>query len=106
VPAVDHWFRESERVWDSAHHQLQRALHRHRRTADLRRSDPPAFQPGQKVWLAWRQSSRTPPPTPTGRRNLLQDEGDPGLPAPWRPTRVPGGLGGLRSGRTLMGCSQ
>ncbi|KAK3545523.1 hypothetical protein QTP70_007754 [Hemibagrus guttatus] len=23
VPAVDHWFRESERVWDSAHHQLQ-----------------------------------------------------------------------------------
>ncbi|KAI2667189.1 Transposon Tf2-8 polyprotein [Labeo rohita] len=26
VPAVDHWFRESERVWDSAHHHLQRAL--------------------------------------------------------------------------------
>ncbi|KAI2645073.1 Transposon Tf2-8 polyprotein [Labeo rohita] len=25
VPAVDHWFRESERVWDSAHHHLQRA---------------------------------------------------------------------------------
>ncbi|KAL0183501.1 hypothetical protein M9458_019197 [Cirrhinus mrigala] len=22
VPAVDYWFRESERVWDSAHHQL------------------------------------------------------------------------------------
>ncbi|KAK3574101.1 hypothetical protein QTP86_003192 [Hemibagrus guttatus] len=40
VPAVDHWFRESERVWDSAHHQLQRVLHRRRRTADLRRSDP------------------------------------------------------------------
>ncbi|KAK3515201.1 hypothetical protein QTP70_010606 [Hemibagrus guttatus] len=54
VPAVDHWLRESERVWDSAHHQLQRALHRRRRTADLRRSDPPAFQPGQKVWLSTR----------------------------------------------------
>ncbi|KAK3568755.1 hypothetical protein QTP86_016279 [Hemibagrus guttatus] len=54
VPVVDHWFRESERVWDSAHHQLQRALHRRRRTADLRRSDPPAFQPGQKVWLSTR----------------------------------------------------
>ncbi len=24
VPAVDYWFRESERVWDSAHVQLQR----------------------------------------------------------------------------------
>ncbi|KAK3569044.1 hypothetical protein QTP86_021545 [Hemibagrus guttatus] len=54
VPAVNHWFRESERVWDSAHHQLQRALHWRRRTADLRRSDPPAFQPGQKVWLSTR----------------------------------------------------
>ncbi|KAK3526443.1 hypothetical protein QTP70_025476 [Hemibagrus guttatus] len=26
VPAVDYWFRESKRVWDSAHLQLQRAL--------------------------------------------------------------------------------
>ncbi|KAK3507181.1 hypothetical protein QTP70_009512 [Hemibagrus guttatus] len=51
VPAVDHWFRESERVWGSAHHQLQRALHRRRLTADRRRSDAPAYQPGQKVWL-------------------------------------------------------
>ncbi|KAK3549140.1 hypothetical protein QTP70_033344, partial [Hemibagrus guttatus] len=52
VPAVDHWFRESERVWDSVHHQLQRALRRRRRTADLRWSDAPAYQPGQKVWLS------------------------------------------------------
>ncbi|KAL0186761.1 hypothetical protein M9458_018431, partial [Cirrhinus mrigala] len=29
VPAVDHWFRESERVWDSAHHHLQRAVRHH-----------------------------------------------------------------------------
>ncbi|KAK3537161.1 hypothetical protein QTP70_002652 [Hemibagrus guttatus] len=52
VPAVDHWFRESKRVWDSAHHQLQRALHRRRRTTDLRQSDAPAYQPGQKIWLS------------------------------------------------------
>ncbi|KAK3569703.1 hypothetical protein QTP86_003321, partial [Hemibagrus guttatus] len=52
VPAVDHWFRESERVWGSAHHQLQRALRRRRLTADRRRSDAPAYHPGQKVWLS------------------------------------------------------
>ncbi|KAK3518834.1 hypothetical protein QTP70_014909 [Hemibagrus guttatus] len=52
VPAVDHCFRESERVWGSAHHQLQRALCRRRLTADRHRSDAPAYQPGQKVWLS------------------------------------------------------
>uniref|UniRef100_A0A8C1RNS1 Gypsy retrotransposon integrase-like protein 1 n=1 Tax=Cyprinus carpio TaxID=7962 RepID=A0A8C1RNS1_CYPCA len=54
VPAIDYWFRESERVWDAAHHQLQRALRRRRMTADLRRSEAPAYQPGQKVWLSTR----------------------------------------------------
>ncbi|ROL53801.1 Transposon Tf2-6 polyprotein [Anabarilius grahami] len=54
VPAVDYWFRESERVWDSAHHQLQRALRRRRLTADLHRSDTPVYQPGQEVWLSTR----------------------------------------------------
>jgi len=49
VPAVDYWFRESERVWDSAHLQLQRALRRRRLTADLRRSHAPNYQLGQKV---------------------------------------------------------
>ncbi|KAK3525901.1 hypothetical protein QTP70_010956 [Hemibagrus guttatus] len=43
VPAVDHWFRESERVWGSAHHQLQRALRRRRLTANRHRSDAPAY---------------------------------------------------------------
>ncbi|XP_067254566.1 doublecortin domain-containing protein 2-like [Chanodichthys erythropterus] len=52
VPAVDYWFRESERVWDSAYHQLQQALRRCRMTAYLRRSNTPVFQPGQKVWLS------------------------------------------------------
>ncbi|ROI38997.1 Tripartite motif-containing protein 35 [Anabarilius grahami] len=54
VPAVDHWFRESERVWDSAHLQLQRALRRRRLTADLRQSQAPVYQPGDKVWLSTR----------------------------------------------------
>ncbi|KAK3544123.1 hypothetical protein QTP86_002489 [Hemibagrus guttatus] len=52
VPAVDHWFRKSERVWGSAHHQLQCALRRRRLTADHRRSNAPAYRPGQKVWLS------------------------------------------------------
>ncbi|KAK3520930.1 hypothetical protein QTP86_014775 [Hemibagrus guttatus] len=53
IPAFDHWFRESKRVWGSAHHQLQRALRaRGRLTADRRRSDASAYQPGQKVWLS------------------------------------------------------
>ncbi|KAK3535067.1 hypothetical protein QTP70_003034 [Hemibagrus guttatus] len=54
VPAVDYWFRESERVWDSAHLQLQRALRRRRMTADHRRSQVPEYQPGQNVWLSTR----------------------------------------------------
>ncbi|KAK3562595.1 hypothetical protein QTP86_002072 [Hemibagrus guttatus] len=54
VPAVDHWFRESEKVWDSAHRQLRRALRRRRTTADLRQSKAPEYRPGQKVWLSTR----------------------------------------------------
>ncbi|KAK3541283.1 hypothetical protein QTP86_019415 [Hemibagrus guttatus] len=47
IPAVDYWFRESERVWGEAHRQLQRALRRRRTTADLRRSQTPAYQPNE-----------------------------------------------------------
>ncbi len=54
VPAVDYWYRESERVWDEAHHHLWRAMGRRKLTADLRRSDSPPYQPGQKVWLSTR----------------------------------------------------
>ncbi|KAK3521562.1 hypothetical protein QTP70_013088 [Hemibagrus guttatus] len=54
VPAVDYWFWESERVWDSAQLQLQRALRRRRTTADLWRSQAPKYRPGQKVWLSTR----------------------------------------------------
>ncbi|KAL0173186.1 hypothetical protein M9458_033497, partial [Cirrhinus mrigala] len=54
VPAVDHWFRESERVWDSAHHHLQRAVCRHKSFADARRRAAPNYQPGDPVWLSSR----------------------------------------------------
>ncbi|KAL0148188.1 hypothetical protein M9458_056509 [Cirrhinus mrigala] len=52
VPAVDYWFRESERVWDAAH--LQRAVRRSKSIADQRRIQGPAYAPGQKVWLSTR----------------------------------------------------
>ncbi|KAI2667222.1 Transposon Tf2-11 polyprotein [Labeo rohita] len=54
VPAVDHWFRESERVWDSAHIHLQRAVQQHKRFADVRRRPAPEFHPGDMVWLSTR----------------------------------------------------
>ncbi len=56
VPSVNYWFRESERVWDTAHHHhhLQRAVRRRKMTAGLRRAETPTFQPGQKVWLSTR----------------------------------------------------
>ncbi|KAL0164369.1 hypothetical protein M9458_040122, partial [Cirrhinus mrigala] len=54
VPAVDHWFRESERVWDSAHHHLQRAVRQHKRFADIHRRPAPDYQPGDQVWLSTR----------------------------------------------------
>ncbi|KAI2645506.1 Retrovirus-related Pol polyprotein [Labeo rohita] len=54
VPAVDHWFQESERVWDSAHHHLQWAVRQHKRFADARRRPAPKYQPGDLVWLSTR----------------------------------------------------
>ncbi|KAI2644950.1 Transposon Ty3-I Gag-Pol polyprotein [Labeo rohita] len=54
VPAVDHWFWESERVWDTAHHHLQRAVNRSKAVTDRRRIPGPNFTPGQKVWLSTR----------------------------------------------------
>lgn len=53
VPVVDHWFKESARVWDSAHHLFQWAEPGHFVShADARRTKNPTYQPGQKVWLS------------------------------------------------------
>ncbi len=54
VPAVDYWFRESERVWDSAHIRLQQAVRRHKINADVRRTTAPMYRPGDQVWLSTR----------------------------------------------------
>ncbi len=52
VPAVDHWFKASERVWDSAHVHLQQAVRRHKDFADSSRSNAPVYHRG--VWLSTR----------------------------------------------------
>ena len=54
MPAVDYWFQNSEKVWDSAHVHLQQAVRQHKTQADRRRSETPQYQPGQKVWLSTR----------------------------------------------------
>ncbi|KAL0147890.1 hypothetical protein M9458_056811 [Cirrhinus mrigala] len=51
---VDYWFRESERVWDSAHVHLQRAVQRHKQYTDARRSATPSYQPGYLLCLSTR----------------------------------------------------
>ncbi|KAI2660547.1 Transposon Tf2-9 polyprotein [Labeo rohita] len=52
VPAVDDWIRRSERVWDSAHVRLQRAIRTQELQANRRRRPHPSYQPGQRVWLS------------------------------------------------------
>ncbi|KAK3512021.1 hypothetical protein QTP70_027617 [Hemibagrus guttatus] len=54
VPTIDHWFRESERVWESAHVHLQWAVRRQKVQADVRRHDTPLYHSGDKVWLCTR----------------------------------------------------
>ncbi len=54
VPSVDYWLRKSERIWDTAHHQLKGAVRRSKTTADLRGAETPSYQAGQKVWLSTR----------------------------------------------------
>ncbi len=49
VPALDFWFKESKRVWDSAHVQLQQAVRRHKTHADACRLSAPPNQPGDRL---------------------------------------------------------
>ena len=47
VPAVNHWFRQSQRVWNEAYHHLQRAIRRHTPHSILhRRAEGVAFNKG------------------------------------------------------------
>ncbi|KAL0148225.1 hypothetical protein M9458_056457 [Cirrhinus mrigala] len=54
VPGVDDWIKRSERVWDSAHVRLQRAIRNQEIQANRRRRPHPPYQPGQRVWLSTR----------------------------------------------------
>uniref|UniRef100_A0A9J8A0Z9 Chromo domain-containing protein n=1 Tax=Cyprinus carpio carpio TaxID=630221 RepID=A0A9J8A0Z9_CYPCA len=55
VPAVDDWIRRSERVWDSAHICLQRAVRVQELQANKRCHPHPPYQPGlDQVWLSTR----------------------------------------------------
>ncbi|KAL0173711.1 hypothetical protein M9458_029679 [Cirrhinus mrigala] len=54
VPAVNDWIQRSERVWDSAHVRLQRAVRTQELQANRRRRPHPPYQPGQRVWLSTR----------------------------------------------------
>ncbi|KAI2654625.1 Transposon Tf2-9 polyprotein [Labeo rohita] len=54
VPSVDDWIQRSERVWDSAHVHLQRAIRTQEIQANRKRRPHPPYQPGQRVWLSTR----------------------------------------------------
>ncbi|KAI2655938.1 Transposon Tf2-9 polyprotein [Labeo rohita] len=54
VPAVDDWIKRSERVWDSAHVRLQRAVRNQEIQANRCHHPHPPYQPGQRVWLSTR----------------------------------------------------
>ncbi|KAK3545867.1 hypothetical protein QTP70_016400 [Hemibagrus guttatus] len=55
VPAVEEWYRLSQKVWERAHVRLQRAVRRQRIPADRHRCPHPACQVGQMVWLSTRK---------------------------------------------------
>ncbi|KAK3517642.1 hypothetical protein QTP70_013768 [Hemibagrus guttatus] len=53
-PKIDDWIRRSERVWDSTHVRLQRAVRSQEIQANRRRRPHPPYQPGQRVWFSTR----------------------------------------------------
>lgn len=52
VPAVNDWFRRSERVWETAHRHQQESSNTQKCFADRRCRPTPLFHPG--VWLSTR----------------------------------------------------
>uniref|UniRef100_A0AAY4CXQ7 Integrase catalytic domain-containing protein n=1 Tax=Denticeps clupeoides TaxID=299321 RepID=A0AAY4CXQ7_9TELE len=54
VSRVDDWFRRTERVWEGAHCNIQRAVLRFTKQADRRRRDAPVLKAGGRVWLSSR----------------------------------------------------
>ena len=68
APAVDEWVRRSEETWNAAHVHLQRALRRHKASADLHRSEGPVYAPGDRVWLSNRNLPLRLPCRKLGRR--------------------------------------
>ncbi|KAJ7991165.1 hypothetical protein DPEC_G00294420 [Dallia pectoralis] len=54
VPSVDEWYRQSAKVWETAHRHLQQASHHQKEFADRRRRPTPTYHPGQRVWLSTR----------------------------------------------------
>ncbi|KAL0183498.1 hypothetical protein M9458_019194 [Cirrhinus mrigala] len=99
VPAVDYWFRESERVWDSAHHHLQWAVQHHKRFADRQRRPAPDYQPGeQNTWELKRNPLLLKSWTPSiyTVHDILDSRRRGGH------LEYPVDLGGVRTGRTIL----
>lgn len=67
-PAVDEWFKRSERFWEEAHQHLEWVTHRNKSLGDRHRGETPSFHPGDCVWLvsAWMQKTKCPKPNPAG----------------------------------------
>ncbi|KAK3550602.1 hypothetical protein QTP70_000679 [Hemibagrus guttatus] len=54
LQSMTDWILRSERVWDSAHVRLQRAVRSQAIQANRCRCPHPPYQPGQRVWLSTR----------------------------------------------------
>ncbi|KAI4887888.1 hypothetical protein NFI96_000720 [Prochilodus magdalenae] len=54
VPAVDHWMRRSEEVWEQTHRRIGSVVQRQKEQADKHRGSTPVYSPGDRVWLSTR----------------------------------------------------